>query len=78
MFNCDRNFHGGPGMYFSSGISTKIDSWGRHGTPYSPHHWEGTSSIQTGRRGKDGFDDFNNGREPYSAYYLSLVIVTLS
>ncbi|XP_078334851.1 uncharacterized protein LOC111121476 isoform X3 [Crassostrea virginica] len=52
---------GGHGMYFSSGIPTKIDSWGRHGYPYSPHHWVGTGV----KRGRDGFDDVNSAREPY-------------
>ena len=53
-------------MYFSSGIPTKIDSWGRHGYPYSPHHWVGTGV----KRGRDGFDDVNSAREPYSEKFI--------
>lgn len=54
-------------MYFSSGIPTKIDSWGRHGYPYSPHHWVGTGV----KRGRDGFDDVNSAREPYSEKFIA-------
>ena len=54
-------------MYFSSGIPTKIDSWGRHGYPYSPHHWVGTGV----KRGRDGFDDVNSAREPYCEKFIA-------
>lgn len=44
-------------MYFVSGMPTKIDSWGRYGSPYSPHHiW---SEEPEGGRARDGFDDSN-------------------
>ncbi|XP_061188930.1 uncharacterized protein LOC133197100 [Saccostrea echinata] len=52
----DRNMFGGQGTYFSSGIPTKIDSWGRQRSPYSPHH-----GYQTAFREKDGFDDVTRG-----------------
>uniref|UniRef100_K1QCS2 SEA domain-containing protein n=1 Tax=Magallana gigas TaxID=29159 RepID=K1QCS2_MAGGI len=52
------NTYGRDGMYFTSGMPTKIDSWGRYGSPYSPHNWSG----HDGKRGRDGFDDY---REPY-------------
>uniref|UniRef100_A0A8W8N521 Fibrillin-1 n=1 Tax=Magallana gigas TaxID=29159 RepID=A0A8W8N521_MAGGI len=32
------NTFGEQGMYFVSGMPTKIDSWGRYWSPYSPHH----------------------------------------
>lgn len=53
-------------MYFVSGMPTKIDSWGRYGSPYSPHHiW---SEEPEGGRARDGFDDFNITREPNSTF----------
>lgn len=66
MFN--RNTYGRDGMYFTSGMPTKIDSWGRYGSPYSPHHWSG----HDGKRGRDGFDDY---REPYSKYMIIIIIL---
>lgn len=61
LFMFNRNTYGRDGMYFSSGMPTKIDSWGRYGSPYSPHNWSG----HDGKRGRDGFDDYST-REPYS------------
>lgn len=62
----NRNTFDEQGMYFVSGMPTKIDSWGRYGSPYSPHHiW---SEEPEGGRARDGFDDFNITREPNSTF----------
>ncbi|XP_061188943.1 adhesion G protein-coupled receptor E5-like [Saccostrea echinata] len=53
--------YGSPGSYFPSVIPTKIDSWGRHVSPYSPHYFSDHSTIQGGNR----LDDVTNYTEPY-------------
>lgn len=52
-------------MFFVSGMPTRIGSWGRYGSPFSPQHW--SEELEDGRE-RDGFDDVNITREPYSAY----------
>lgn len=53
------------GMFFVSGMPTRIGSWGRYGSPFSPQHW--SEELENGRE-RDGFNEINIRREPYSAY----------
>lgn len=53
-------------MYFASGMPTKIDSWGRYGSPYSPPRtW---SPEPVSGRARDGFDDLYIARERNSTF----------
>lgn len=53
-------------MYFTSGMPTKIDSWGRYGSPYSPPRtW---SPEPVSGRARDRFDDLYIARERNSTF----------
>lgn len=61
----NRNTSDEQGMFFVSGMSTRIGSWGRYGSPFFPQHWP--EELQNGRE-RDGFDEIYNRIEPNSAY----------